>query len=126
MPNINKCFLTGHAGRDAETRVTPSGKAITEINLAINNGYGENKKTVWTKIKIIGKPVEWMRDVRKGDAVSVAGAEYCTDEGERKTFHYFLCGVGCECFFVRKNESEGEKTLVKHDQNQEAKDELPF
>lgn len=131
MPNVNKCFITGHAGRDAETRTTPNGKTITEINIAVNNGYGENKKTVWTKLKIIGKPAEWMSGACKGDVVSANGAEYCVDEVKKESgierYHYFLCGMGCDVYYTSKNENEGGRTQAKYDENQEVKeDELPF
>lgn len=42
----NKCFFTGRTTRDVEVRYTQqSNKAVGRFSLAVDTGYGENKKT---------------------------------------------------------------------------------
>ena len=42
-------IYTGHfrLGRDAETRTTPTGKSVTQLALATEYGYGDNRQTQW-------------------------------------------------------------------------------
>jgi len=107
MPNINSCNIAGHAAADAELRTTPSGTKVCEIRMAVNAGWGDNKKTVWTKIVIWGKPAEWMAGCQKGDTVVTNNAEFSVDEwtnkdNEKRRTHYFTAGNGSTTFYVKK------------------------
>lgn len=51
---MNKIIVTGALGRDAELKTLPSGKNVLEFSIAVNSGYGDNKKTYWWKAKIFG------------------------------------------------------------------------
>ena len=51
---MNKIIVTGALGRDAELKSLPSGKNVLEFSIAVNSGYGDNKKTYWWKAKIFG------------------------------------------------------------------------
>ena len=41
----NKCFFTGRTTKDVEVRYTQNNKAVGRFSLAVDTGYGENKKT---------------------------------------------------------------------------------
>ena len=51
---MNKIIVTGALGRDAELKSLSSGKNVLEFSIAVNSGYGDNKKTYWWKAKIFG------------------------------------------------------------------------
>lgn len=41
----NKCFFTGRTTKDIEIRYTQNNKAVGRFSIAVDTGYGENKKT---------------------------------------------------------------------------------
>ena len=61
--------LLGRAGRDAETRMTPSGKQIVSCSLAV--GIGD--KTTWFSVQAWERTGDYLKDVKKGDLVYVSG-----------------------------------------------------
>ena len=63
MATLNKVFLIGNLTRDPEVRYLPSGKAVTEIRLAINNKYKlasgeEREETCFVNVVVWGKQGE--------------------------------------------------------------------
>ena len=71
--------IAGNLGRDPEMRFTPSGQAVTNLNVATNNQYtsksGENvKETTWWRVSVWGKQAESCNEyLRKGSKVLVEG-----------------------------------------------------
>jgi single-strand DNA-binding protein len=81
---MNQVNIIGRVGADIELRYTPSGKAVTEINLAVDDGWGENKKTAWIAVTIWDKTAELAsRALQKGDRVGITG-RLSQDEWEDK------------------------------------------
>lgn len=81
MNNVN---IIGRLGSDPEVRSTPSGKAVAEINLAVDDGWGENKKTAWIGVVLWGATAELAgKALRKGDRVGITG-RLSQDEWEDK------------------------------------------
>lgn len=72
--SINNCTFTGRLGKDAETRFTPSQKAITSFSLAVDSGWGDNKKTTWIRCNGWGdRFVKLAEYLTKGSQIGVAG-----------------------------------------------------
>jgi single-strand DNA-binding protein len=81
---MNSVNIIGRVGQDIEVRFTPSGKAVTELNLAVDDGWGENKKTAWIGVVLWGATAELAgRALQKGDRVGVSG-RLSQDEWEDK------------------------------------------
>lgn len=81
---MNSVNVIGRVGGEIELRYTPSGKAVAEINLAVDDGWGENKKTVWLVVVIWGATAELAaRSVNKGDRLGITG-RLSQDEWEDK------------------------------------------
>lgn len=71
MNNVN---LIGRVGADPELRYTPTGTAVTEVNLAVDDGFGANKKTAWIGVTIWGATAETCaKYVAKGDRLGISG-----------------------------------------------------
>ena len=71
---MNKVHLIGNLTRDAEVRYTQSGKAVARFTLAIDEGYGENKRTDFPTIIVWGKTAETIGNkLHKGSKVAVNG-----------------------------------------------------
>ena len=62
--------LLGRAGRDAEVRMTPTGKQIVTCSLAVGGG----DKTTWFSVQAWEKTGEYLKDVKKGDLVYASGS----------------------------------------------------
>ena len=72
-------ILVGNLGRDPEMRYTPSGQAVTNFSVAVNNNFtskdGEAvKQTAWFRISTWGKQAETCNQyLHKGSKVLVEG-----------------------------------------------------
>ncbi len=84
---MNKLFITGRVGRDAEQRTTQSGTSLASFSVAMDYGYGQNKETVWVKCTIWGKRAEALAQyIKKGDMISLVGeCKVSTWEGDKGT-----------------------------------------
>lgn len=80
MANMNRVFLAGNLTRDPEIRYTQAGKAIADLNLAINRRYktssGELKEDVcFVNIVAWERQAELAGEyLRKGSSVLVEGS----------------------------------------------------
>jgi single-strand DNA-binding protein len=71
---MNQVNVIGRLGADIELRYTPAGKAVTELNLAVDDGWGENKKTVWLGVTVWGATAELAaKALSKGSRVGITG-----------------------------------------------------
>lgn len=55
---MNKCYFTGRTTKDIELRYTQDNKAFGKFSLAVESGYGENKKTNFLNMTAFGKTAE--------------------------------------------------------------------
>ena len=73
MPNFASATITGHLGRDPETRQAGS-SSVTSFSVAVNTGYGERKTCTWWNVSVWGKRGETAaQHLHKGDAVTISG-----------------------------------------------------
>jgi single-strand DNA-binding protein len=71
---MNQTIITGFLGRDPEMRYTPEGKAITNFSVAVSDGFGEHKKTLWFRCNAWEKKAEVCNQyLKKGSRVLVKG-----------------------------------------------------
>ncbi len=85
MPNYNHFVAIGHLARDPEVRSLKGGD-VTVCNgcIAVNSGYGENKKTAFVDFTAWGKTATLIGErLGKGDACLLEG-EICQDSWEDK------------------------------------------
>ena len=87
---MNKVHLIGNLTRDPEVRYTQSGKAVCTFSIAINDGYGENKKAYFFPVVVWNKSAEACgNSLHKGSKVAVTGKltsrQYDNKEGEKVT-----------------------------------------
>jgi single-strand DNA-binding protein len=68
-----KLIFIGRTGKDSVMRYTPSGEAVTSFSLAVDDGYGEKKKTVWVNVSTWGKTAELTKDMKKGTLILCEG-----------------------------------------------------
>lgn len=77
--------IAGRLGKDATLRNTQSGDVLG-FSVAVDDGYGQNKRTLWFDVSLWGKRAEALEQyLRKGTAVAVSG-DLSTREHEGKTY----------------------------------------
>lgn len=71
---LNKAIIMGRLTRDPELRATGSGKSVTSFTVAVENGYGDNKKTDFINCVAWNKTAEFVNKYfTKGMMIIVDG-----------------------------------------------------
>jgi len=85
MPNINYIAVSGRLCRDPELKYTATGKAYLKTALAIDDGYGDKKKTYFVDVAYWGEPAEAIYDkLHKGAPLHIEG-RLTIEEWEART-----------------------------------------
>jgi single-strand DNA-binding protein len=72
--HMNSVSITGRLGQDPELRYTQSGKPVTNLSVANNTGFGDNRQTHWfTVVAWNGQAEAACTYLRKGSPVGVEG-----------------------------------------------------
>ena len=95
MASLNKVFLIGNLTRVPELRYTPSGTAVADLRLAVNNTYttqtGEKREdTCFLTVVVWGKQAESCREyLDKGSPILVEGRlqtrDWETKDGQKRS-----------------------------------------
>lgn len=108
---MNQWVGIGHLASDPVAKQTQSGTAMTTFRMAVNTGWGENKKTAFLHIVTFGKRAETCaKYLAKGRKVCVRGSistgEYTNNEG-RKVYNTDI--IADEVEFLSKAEDAGQR-----------------
>jgi single-strand DNA-binding protein len=76
--SVNKVILLGHLGRDAETKFTPGGAAVTRFSVATNRRWKDQQSGEWKEETDWANVVLWRSEnlatyLTKGKQVYVEG-----------------------------------------------------
>ena len=83
---MKQVILAGTVGKDAVLRRTQAGDPILGFSVAVDDGYGQNKSTMWFDASVFGKRGEALsKHITKGTKVTVSG-ELGTREHDGKTY----------------------------------------
>jgi len=95
MSTLNRVFLMGNLTRDPEVRYTPSGTAVGDLGLAVNETYknkaGESvEKTVFVDIEVWARQAETCAEyLYKGSPIFVEGRlkldQWENQQGEKRS-----------------------------------------
>ena len=128
--SVNKVVIVGHLGADPETRFTPSGTAVANLNLATNesrkNSEGEYQDhTEWRSCVLFGKRAEFAGEsLKKGQLVYLEGRlqtrSWEDDSGTKK---YRTEVIGNEITMLGKKVGTGGSSQEGNDTSD---DDLPF
>lgn len=126
MKNIT---ITGRIGKDAILRRTQNGDAVLGFTVAVDDGYGQNKSTIWFDASIWGKRGESLEQyLRKGTRVTANG-DFGMREHNGKS--YPTIRINEIDFETPKREERGEASPSRHagkpaNFSNELDDEIPF
>lgn len=71
---MNKVIMIGNLTKQPELKYTPNAKAVATFTIAVNTGFGENKKADYFNIVVWGKPAENSANfLDKGSKVAITG-----------------------------------------------------
>jgi len=89
--SVNKVILIGHLGRDAETRFTPAGIAVTSFSVATSRRWKDQQTGEWKEETDWARVVLWRQEnlanyLTKGKQVYVEGRlrEHSYDDKDGK------------------------------------------
>lgn len=92
MSDINKVFITGNVGKDAEIRYFESGKVVVNFSVAVNEFAGQTKGIIthWFDCRAWGKKAEFIGEYAKsGCMVMIDGHlgvdSYQAQDGTNRT-----------------------------------------
>jgi single-strand DNA-binding protein len=78
--------LAGNIGKSAELRTTNNGEKVAGFSVAVDDGFGDKKRTLWFDCSIWGKRAETLAPMLvKGGKVCVSG-DLSTREHDGKTY----------------------------------------
>lgn len=125
MKNI---VVAGNIGKDAVVRTTQGGDRITGWSVAVEDGFGQNKRTLWFDCSWFGGRGEKLAQyLTKGSKITVSG-DFSTREHEGKTY----LQVRVNDVTLQGGKPEGQRDDRQHDQRAPAgraadmDDEIPF
>ena len=92
---LNKMMIIGNLGADPELRYTPSGKAVTNLRVAVNDrSRGPDgewvEDTLWIRVEVWEQQAERLAEqLRKGNKIYAEGQlrarEYEGNDGQKRT-----------------------------------------
>lgn len=98
--SINKVFLLGHLGKDAETKFTPGGTSLSKFSLATNRRIKDQQSGEWKDITDWHNIVAWKTEsvanyLLKGKQIFLEGRiesrSYEDKEGQKKYITEIVC-----------------------------------
>ncbi len=92
MASFNKVILVGNLTRDPEVRYTPSGTAVTDIGLAVNNRWFDKQSNAWREEPVFVDVTLWARQAEvageylsKGRQILIEGRLQLDQWDDRET-----------------------------------------
>lgn len=70
---MNQCNFIGTLGRDADVKTLEGGKSVINFSIAVNEGYGDKKTTLWISCAKWGEKTAVAQYLTKGSKVAVSG-----------------------------------------------------
>jgi single-strand DNA-binding protein len=110
MPNFQKFELSGHLGRDPETRFSAAGNTITSFSVAWSSGKKDdpNRKTTWFNCVAFKDLATFIAEnFKKGDAIKITNAlvenEVWTDREGKKRDGWKVKVFGAEAYDEKRS-----------------------
>jgi single-strand DNA-binding protein len=85
---MNTANIIGRLTNEIELRYTPSGKAVANFTVAVDDGFGDQKRTLWIAVTAWGQQAEALqKHAMKGQKLGITGRisqEEYTPQGSDK------------------------------------------
>lgn len=122
---MNSVSLVGRCTRDPEVRYNGE-LAVAKFSIAIDDGWGEKKKTNYPSVVAFGKTAEFIeKNVSKGKLVAVVGKLQTGSYEKSDGTKVYTSDVVAERFYLLEWEKKGEVAKPTHDWNSSGFNEIP-
>ena len=111
---MNVLSVTANLTRDAELSFSKDNTAYMKSGIAINDGFGDNKKTIFLDIVQFGKPAEWNGLLKKGAKITACG-RLTQDEWVDKATGNKRTKISMICDEIIAHEKTGVKSEYKQE-----------
>jgi single-strand DNA-binding protein len=110
--SVNKVILLGHLGKDAETKFTPSGTAVSNFTLATNRRWKDQQTGEWKEETEWHRVVLWRSENRanyltKGTPVYIEGRLQTRSWEDKDGQKRYTTEVVCEDLILLSGRGEG-------------------
>lgn len=79
--------IVGHLGKDPEMRYLPDGRPVASFSVAVSDGFGERKSTIWFRVSVFDKQAESCNQyLSKGKQVLCEGRLQHDTNGSPRVF----------------------------------------
>lgn len=129
-------IAAGVVARPPEMRYTPAGKAVTSLSLAVSDGFGDSRKTIWLRVTCWERLAETVNEYAKVKSrVLVEGRLVSDEKGSPNVFtrRDGTAGASFEVtastvrFLSSKSDSEGDgESEPQREQLDETPSDIPF
>jgi single-strand DNA-binding protein len=130
MPRVNALTLCGRLCRDPELKYTAGGMAAVKTSMAVDDGYGDKKRTIFVTLQMWGAYAEKTQPkLYKGAPVLVEGRldvyEYETRDGDKRT--EVVCVANrVQVLEWRDDPADGNAPPSPATPERETQDDIPF
>lgn len=105
---MNQCIMTGRIASDIEVKCLPSGTTIANFTLAVDDGFGDKKKTYFPRMVAFAKTAETMGNtLAKGRKIIVDcrfTEEKWEKDGQKRTAAKFIVNTFEYCDSKKQDE----------------------
>ncbi|MGM0608037.1 MAG: single-stranded DNA-binding protein [Candidatus Muiribacteriota bacterium] len=119
---MNHVSLIGNLTKDPEMRTTNNGTSVTSFTVAVNTGWGDNKRTAFVPVKVWAKAAESCNQyLNKGSKVAVSGR---IDTGSfekdgKRIFTWEVTGHNVEFLDTKKSQNDNNNYNTDRQQSTE-------
>ena len=109
--SINCITLTGRLCKDPELKTTQTDKSVCSFNVAVDDGWGDNKKTLFMTIVSWNSQAEYISKYgHKGDMIALSGRLTTPDYKNKEGIDVKVYEVVSSALQLISNKNNSEKT----------------
>ena len=120
----SKTTIIGRLGRDPQLKTAKSGMQVCSFSVAVDTGYGNNKKTDWYSVTVFGKQAESCSQyLKKGSLALFEGTIHLGSYSKDGKDVYYIDMAANNVTFLSKNENSqsnanaSQNTYVQQESN---------
>lgn len=127
---MNQLTIIGNLTKDPELRTTPSGKTVCKFTVAVNDGFGENKKVTYFDVDAWGNYAEpCSKYLKKGSKIMAQGKASCKPYVKKDgsaTGNVILSVSNIEFLFTKKDTAEAAEQAMNQPDMDLTGIDIPF
>lgn len=85
--SFHTVIIRGRAAKEPELKYTPEGKAVATVSVAVDDGYGDKKSTIWFRVTAWEKLADVLNNYAvKGQEILFEGKLQHDENGSPRVF----------------------------------------